>query len=130
MQQQTLFTPPLPPVPNSLWQRLARSTFRQQFHLTAADKAYVENKGLDIISEHAQTFISKRLAAVEPKNDGKQTPMRGHPVFIAQHATACCCRGCIEKWHHIPKHTPLTDTQQRYLRAVILQWIQKQTTNK
>ncbi len=30
--------------------------------------------------------------AAEPRNDGKQTPFRGHPVFTAQHATATCCR--------------------------------------
>ncbi len=25
--------------------------------------------------------------------------MKGHPVFVAQHATATCCRECIRKWH-------------------------------
>ena len=43
--------------------------------------------------------IIKRIAPKEPLNDGKQTPMKGHPVFIAQHATATCCRECTRKWH-------------------------------
>ncbi len=35
----------------------------------------------------------------------RQTPFRGHPVFIAQHATATCCRECLAKWHRIPRNT-------------------------
>ena len=72
--------------------RLARSAFRSRFHLTEKDKDYVRNKGLDTIEDHAREFIAKRLAPAEIANDGRQTPMRGHPVFIAQHATGCCCR--------------------------------------
>ena len=74
--------------------RLSRSNFRSRFHLKAQDKQYIHEKGWNTIADHAADFVSKRLAPAEPKNDGKQTPMRGHPVFIAQHATACCCRGC------------------------------------
>lgn len=68
----------------------------------------------------------KRLAPSEPQNDGKQTPMRGHPVFVAQHATATCCRGCLEKWHNIPKGRELTAQEQDYVVDVILQWIDRQ----
>ena len=83
--------------------RLSRSNFRSRFHLKAQDKQYIRDKGWNTIADHAADFVSKRLAPAVPKNDGKQTPMRGHPVFIAQHATACCCRGCLEKWHGIPQ---------------------------
>jgi hypothetical protein len=38
-------------------------------------------------------FLSKRLAAASPPNDGKQTPFKGHPVFTVQHATATCAAG-------------------------------------
>ena len=81
--------------------RLSRSNFRSRFHLKAQDKQYIREKGWNTIADHAADFVSKRLAPAEPKNDGKQTPMRGHPVFIAQHATACCCRGCLAEmaWH-------------------------------
>ena len=73
--------------------RLSRSNFRSRFHLKAQDKQYIREKGWNTVADHAADFVSKRLAPAAPKNDGKQTPMRGHPVFIAQHATACCCRG-------------------------------------
>jgi hypothetical protein len=82
---------------------LAKSSFRRHFHLRGKELEYLRNKGLPTVLEHAADFIEKRLAAASPVNDGKQTPMRHHPVFIAQHATATCCRGCLEKWHGIPK---------------------------
>ena len=89
------------------------------------DKLYVCNKGMDKIIEHAYDIIDKRLAPEEILNDGKQTPMRGHPVFKAQHATATCCRGCLEKWHKIPKGIELTDNQVNYVVALIMEWIKR-----
>lgn len=106
--------------------RLARSAFRSRFHLTEKDKDYVRNKGLDTIEDHAREFIAKRLAPAEIANDGRQTPMRGHPVFIAQHATGCCCRGCLEKWHHIAKGHELSDAEKEYAVSVIMRWIGKE----
>ena len=84
------------------------------------------DKGDDKIRDHARKFISQRLAPAEIPNDGKQTPMRGHPIFIAQHATACCCRGCMEKWHHFPKGIELTKEQQDYVVDVLMDWIDRQ----
>ena len=65
----------------------------------------------------------KELKACRVPNDGKQTPFRGHPVFIAQHATATCCRGCLAKWHHIPEGQALSPEQQHYVVAVIHHWL-------
>ncbi len=78
---------------------LNKSKFRSKFKLSQKDRDYVAAKGLETIKEHAYQFVNSRVAPEYPKNDGKQTPMRGHPVFIAQHATTTCCRGCIQKWH-------------------------------
>ena len=106
--------------------RLAKSKFRSRFKLRAKELEYIKDKGLDKIHSHACDFIRDRVALAEPVNDGKQTPMRGHPVFIAQHATATCCRGCIEKWHKVPQHRELTKTEQAYLVSVIMEWINRQ----
>ena len=111
---------------DKLFDVLSKSTFRSRFKLKEKDKEYLEKKGLEIIKSHAKDFISKRIAPSVIPNDGKQAPMRGHPVFIAQHATATCCRGCIEKWHKIPKGTALNQTQQDYLVSVIMEWIKRQ----
>lgn len=109
-----------------LFARLSRSKFRSRFHLTEKDKAYAREKGSDTIRSHAKDFIEKRLAPAEIPNDGKQTPMRGHPVFIAQHATACCCRGCLAKWHGIPAGKALTEAQKQYVVDVLMAWIQRE----
>lgn len=108
-----------------LFERLAQSAFRSKFRLSAKDKAYIGEKGMTTIRSHAQDFVAKRLAPAVIPNDGKQTPMRGHPVFMAQHATGCCCRGCFAKWHHIPAGRALTAEEQQYAVSVLMEWIEK-----
>lgn len=106
--------------------RLQTSQFRSRFHLTAQDKAYVRKKGLDTIRQHAQDFIRTRLAPADNPKDGKQTPMHGHPVFIAQHATACCCRKCLYKWYRVPMGVELSPSQQEKIVNLIMAWINLQ----
>ena len=106
--------------------KLAKSKFRSRFKLRQKELEYIKDKGLDAIYSHACDFIRDRIAPAEPVNDGKQTRMRGHPIFIAQRATATCCRVCIEKWHKIPQHRELTQTEQEYLVSVIMEWIKQQ----
>ena len=114
----------------NLFERLSQSKFRMRFRLKEADKAYIREKGMDTIREHAAQIVEKRLSAAEPKNDGKQTPMRGapqgHPIFLGQHATGTCCRGCLEKWHGIPKGSPLSEAEQARIVEVLMQWIGRQ----
>lgn len=103
--------------------RLSRSAFRRRFTLKDTDRAYLERKGLAAVRDHAKGFISKRLAPANPASDGKQTPFRGHPVFVAQHATATCCRGCLAKWHDIARGRPLDAAEQAYILAVLERWL-------
>jgi hypothetical protein len=113
----------------NILQRLAalqRSRFRSKFKLKSIDRTYIAQKGLDTIADHARQFVDTRVAAAFPKNDGKQTPMRGHPVFIAQHATATCCRKCMQKWHGIEKGRALNEEELGFIVALIMGWIQKQ----
>ena len=107
-------------------EKLQASPFRAKFRLSERERAYIGEKGLDTIREHARGFIETRLAPAELPNDGRQTPMRGHPVFLAQHATGCCCRGCFYKWHHIPAGRELTKEEQQYAVAVLMAWIETQ----
>ena len=113
-----------------LFKRLGKSKFRTSFHLKQKDIDYINDKGLDKIREHAKDFIAKREAPAFIPNDGKQTPTKGHPVFIAQHATATCCRGCISKWHKIAPGKNLSQVQQDYLVDVIMTWIEKEVENE
>ena len=106
--------------------RLSKSQFRSGFHLSAKDKKYISEKGMDEIRKHGKDFVAKRLAPAFPDNDGKQTPMRGHPVFVAQHACACCCRGCLNKWYKVPVGVDLTEGQQERIVNLLMAWIEKE----
>ena len=109
-----------------LFARLAESKFRSRFHLNEFERKYAEKIGEEGVRQHAADLIAKRLAPERIENDGKQTPMHGHPVFVAQHATGTCCRGCLEKWHGIPKGRFLSDAEQDHIIDVILRWIARE----
>ncbi len=106
--------------------RLRQSKFRSQIHLQQKELEYLGKKGMDQVLKHAIDFIEKRLAPAAPINDGKQTPWHNHPVFVAQHATATCCRGCLQKWHEIPQGRDLTEEEQRYIVDVIGTWLRQE----
>lgn len=107
------------------FEKLARSKFRSRFKLTADDCAYIKRVGMETISRHAEDFVREKLAPAEPAKDGKQTPMRGHPVFKAMHGSAMCCRGCMEKWWHVKRGVPLTDEQQAKTIEFLIAWISR-----
>jgi hypothetical protein len=105
---------------------LSASAFRRKFRLDGRDAQYLRMRGLTVVLEHARDLIARRLAPAEPDKDGRQTPWRGHQVFVAQHATATCCRGCLAKWHGIPKGQPLSAEQQEYVIAALGRWLRQQ----
>lgn len=111
---------------DELFDALARSDFRRRFRLAARERAYLRERGLATVMQHGCDFIAKRLAPAEPPNDGKQTPFRGHPIFVAQHATATCCRGCLAKWHGIPRGHALTDEEQAHVLAALQRWLERE----
>ena len=109
--------------------RLGESQFRAKFVLSEADRSYALYKRRHVIDRHAHEKLLARVGEAQPSNDGRQTPWRGHPVFTAQHATATCCRGCIEKWHGIAKGRPLTDAEVNRLADLVMAWIDRDLTN-
>jgi hypothetical protein len=108
---------------DDVFPKLAASPFRARFKLNSKDRAYLEERGIDVVRAHARDFIAMRLAPAELANDGRQTPMRGHPVFVAQHATATCCRSCLAKWHGIPAGRELTADEQAHVVSAIARWL-------
>ena len=106
--------------------KLKQSNFRSKFHLSKKDIDYINEKGLDKIREHATDIITSRLAPAYIPNDGKQTPVKGHPVFIAQHGCAMCCRGCMNKWYKVKKGVPLTSTQIEKCVNLLMAWIENE----
>lgn len=114
---------------NKKLEQLSTSEFRSSFRLKEKDIDYINEKKLETIEEHADKFIRERLAKEIIDNDGKQTPMKGHPVFIAQHATGTCCRGCLMKWHNIKPNKQLSEKEIRFIEALIMVWIERQYNN-
>jgi hypothetical protein len=112
--------------PEDLFEALSRSRFRTKFALGPEERTYLHMKGRAAVMRHAAEFVSHRLAPAYPVRDGKQTPLRGRPVFIAQHATATCCRGCLEKWHGLPRGRSLSDREQEYIVGVIGRWLERE----
>ncbi len=112
---------------DDVFQRLKQSPFRRRFRLRGPEREYLDRKGLEVVLSHATDFVARRLAPAQPLNDGKQTPMGKHPVFVAQHATATCCRGCLEKWHAISRGHALSDEEKQYVVDVIRRWLEAQT---
>ena len=106
-------------------EKLERSRFRSSFHLTKKEQLYLEERGMDVMRKHAEDFVRQKLAPADPANDGKQTPMHGHPVFKAMHATACCCRGCLNKWYRVPLHLELTESGQQRIVNLLMAWIER-----
>lgn len=108
-----------------LFARLARDSFRRKFALRDRELAHLQMWGIEKVMRDARALLQARVAPAQPKNDGRQTPWRNHPVFVAQHATATCCRGCIEKWHSIPRGRELTGEELERILSVIREWLTK-----
>ena len=105
---------------------LAKTKFRGSFHLNNKMIEYVNNKGIDKIEQDTIDIIIKRLKT-KLDNDGKQTPMKQvHPTFIAQHATGTCCRGCLNRIHHIDDNKELSEKDIEYIKEVIIKWIRRE----
>lgn len=111
---------------DTLFTALERSAFCRRFHLAARERDYLRAKTLPVVLDHARDFIARRLAPAVPPNDGQQTPFRGHPVFVAQHATATCCRGCLAKWHGIAAGHALDTAEQAHVLAVLERWLRQE----
>lgn len=112
---------------DEVFARLSGSPFRQRFKLGPKERDYLSAKGLATVLAHGRDFVEARLAPADPSRDGKQTPFRGHPVFVAQHATATCCRGCLAKWHAIPAGRPLAESEKRHVLAAVERWLAEQS---
>ena len=109
--------------------KLAKDGRLEKFVLGEPEQEYVTSRGMDILRLHATDFVNKRLAPASPKNDGRQTPTKGHPVFIAQHATGCNDRDSLEKFFGIKKGKELSEAQVNKIVDAILRWIEEHLEN-
>lgn len=110
---------------NVLKKKLSKDGRFEKFMLGEPEQEYVTSRGMDILRLHATDFVNKRLAPENPKNDGRQTPTKGHPVFIAQHAAGCNDRDSLEEFFDIKKGKALSEAQVEIVVDVILRWIEE-----
>ncbi len=106
--------------------KLTRSKQIVSIDMGDPEKEYVHSRGIDILKLHATDFVRKRIAPAEPKNDGRQTPLKGHPVFIAQHATGTSDRVKLKKFHGIKEGMELSEKEIAYVVDIIIRWIEEQ----
>jgi hypothetical protein len=96
------------------------------FHLRMEQRAinYARRKGKKGLAAAVNKLIRSSVGDAEPFRDGRQTPKGGaNPIHYAQHATASCCRRCIEEWHAIPMGRALTDEEIKYLTELALRYL-------
>jgi hypothetical protein len=111
---------------------LRHELIRSHFFNEAIDEravAHARRKGLVLLREAVRNRIEKYLAPANLVRDGRQTPFSGNSIFYAQHATACCCRTCLEYWHAIPKDRKLTKAEIEYCEALIDLFLQQRLPN-
>lgn len=111
---------------NNKLKSLSKSKFRSSFHLRKYMIDYIEKNGMEKIKNHTIDFINEKLSPANPINDGRQTPTKNHPTFVAMHACACCCRGCLEKWHGIKKGRELEKNEKNYIYLLLITWIERE----
>jgi hypothetical protein len=85
--------------------------------------AHARRKGGVLLREAAAHRLRQSVGSANPPRDGRQTPMDGNIIYFAQHATACCCRTCMEYWHAIPKGRELSDEEIAYFTELVMLYV-------
>ncbi len=111
-----------------LKRKLTRSKQINSLEMGDPEKEYIRSRGMEILNRHAFDFVRKRLASANPRNDGRQTPFKGHPIFLAQHSTGTSDRVKLEKFHGIRQGIELTEKEIHYIVDIIMRWIREETS--
>lgn len=94
----------------------------------AIDNALKSSKGE--LRIHAKKVLKSKIGSSHNVWDGRQTPMTGNEIVnYAQHATATCCRKCLEYWHNIKKEQDLTEEQLEFCTDLVMLYIEERVPN-
>lgn len=95
------------------------------WHIELDQKAinHALRKGRVGMRTAAKKRLRKYVGDTIPSYDGRQTPKSGNAIFYAQHATATCCRKCIEEWHGIPRGIALSEETIAYFTELVMLFI-------
>jgi hypothetical protein len=97
------------------------------WHIEIDTKAieHARKKGLAAILDHVPKRLMQSIGRATPFRDGTQTPFTGRAEYYAQHATATCCRKCVEDWHGIPRGRALTEDELVYLSNLAVLYLKE-----
>jgi hypothetical protein len=97
------------------------------WHIEIDAKAieHARKKGLVAILDHVPKRLMQAIGKATPFRDGTQTPFAGRAEYYAQHATATCCRKCVEEWHGVPQGRALTEEELAYLSDLAILYLRE-----
>jgi hypothetical protein len=105
---------------------LKKELIRHHFwHVEIDQKAinHALRKGRKELRVAAEKRIRASVGKAFPSYDGRQTPKSGNSLFYAQHATATCCRKCIEEWYGIEIGVALTEEHIQYFSDLLMLYL-------
>lgn len=110
------------------FESLKHELIRHHFwHIEIDQRAgnYANRKGRTNLRLAVRSRIRSSIGSPNNPYDGRQTPMEGsgNPIHYAQHATASCCRKCVEYWHDIPTSRALKDDEIQYLAELAMMYL-------
>jgi hypothetical protein len=105
-----------------VFKRLKKSSICNKFTLKEHEWNYLANRGLDAVLLEGRSIIIHRFSEDDSNHNCKNSPLRHHPVLVALHATGCCCRSSLFKWHGVDKEMELREKDIFYILLIIKEW--------
>jgi hypothetical protein len=95
------------------------------WHCTFDEKAmrHARKKGKAALALDIDRRLKTKAFRSKGIFDGQQTPKIGNVLFYAQHATATCCRDCIQYWHGISPERSFSEEERAYLSSLVLRFV-------
>jgi hypothetical protein len=109
------------------FRELAREWIRHVFFHAPFDeksKAQAHELGFNQLKSMVRPLLEKKVAPEKIFRDGTQTKKEGSAIHYAQHATATCCRKCLEYWHGIDRNRDLTKVELDYCEGLVIAYLE------
>jgi uncharacterized protein DUF4186 len=93
---------------------------------------HARRKGRKGLRERVRKHLSTAIGPANPWHDGIQTPMEmeaPNAIPYGQHATATCCRKCVEYWHGIPRGKIICEQDLIYLAELVCRFLEERIPN-
>jgi len=92
--------------------------------ITEADLEKAYQRGPAKIEGMINNRMTNVIGIEKPWRNG-YTPYSGDVIYYAQHATATCCRRCMEYWYNIPQGRQLTTQEVSFSSELIKLYLQE-----